>query len=129
MFQEFIVVGNLGNEPELRQTANGTPVTAFKLAINKSWTDTAGHRQDKTVWVRVNCWRKLAETVAQHLHKGSKVLVVGEVEGASVYNGKDGQPAATIEITANVVRFLDTRQAATDSAAAGPELRDEDIPF
>ncbi|RIK41428.1 MAG: single-stranded DNA-binding protein [Chloroflexi bacterium] len=142
MYQQITMVGNLGSDPEMRYTPSGVPVASFRMAVNKSWTGEDGQRQDKTTWFRVTAWRKLAETVSQYLTKGAKVLVVGEIEDARPYTDRDGNLRATLEVTAQVVRFLNTRGemqgVGSDTgasfnhgghAAEAQEVRDEDIPF
>jgi len=86
------------------------------MAVNRTWTDADGNRKDKTTWFRVSAWQKLAEIVSQHLKKGSKVMVIGEVEEASVYTGKDGKAAASLEITAKTIKFLDNREDKDESS-------------
>jgi hypothetical protein len=80
VFQQTLIIGNLGKDPEMRYTPDGTPVTSFTVAVNKRWTGRDGSEQDKTTWYRVTCWRKLAETTNQYLKKGKQVMVIGEVE-------------------------------------------------
>ena len=70
MYQQIVLIGNLGNDPELRYTPSGVPVASFDLAVKKSWTDAEGGKQEKTTWFRVTAWRKLAEIAAQYLAKG-----------------------------------------------------------
>lgn len=138
MFQEFIAVGNLGNDPEMRYTPAGDPVTSFSLAINKTWTDQQGQKHDKTLWVRVSAWRKQAEVVAQYLHKGSRVLVVGELEPAQAYINKEGKPQATIEVKADTIKFLsakgegpvqETAPAPGEASTTAHPANPEDVPF
>jgi len=142
MYQQITLVGNLGSDPEMRYTPSGVPVASFSLAVNKTWTGQDGQKQDKTTWFRVTTWRKTAEIVSQYLNKGSKVLVIGELEDARTWTDRDGNHRASLEVTAQTVRFLsgrgDNMAAAAESAAPGsqsthhaesPELRDEDIPF
>lgn len=135
MYQQITLVGNLGNDPELRTTSNGTPVCNFSLAVNKQWTNRDGEQNEKTVWFRVTVWQRQAETVARYLHKGSRVLVVGEVEEASAYVNKAGEPAATLEVTGRTVKFLGGGAAEGDDdvpfANGGDRYStpDEDIPF
>jgi single-strand DNA-binding protein len=136
-----MLMGNLGNDPEMRYTPSGIPVTSFSLAVNKSWVSQDGQRQDKTIWFRVTAWRKTAETVSQYLTKGQRVLVVGEIEEARAYTDRDGNMRASLEVTAQTIKFLGSRNEATGGheagsygapaapAAEGQELRDEDIPF
>lgn len=106
MFQQLILVGNLGNDPELRYTNGGTPVAHFDLAVNKDWKDSAGEKQSKTVWVRVTVWRTLAENCANYLSKGKRVLVVAELGEPNAYLDKEGNPRATNEVTGLRVTFL-----------------------
>jgi len=106
MFNQVLLIGNLGSDPELRFTPGGVPVAHFDLAVNKEWTDEAGQKQSKTVWTRVTCWRKLAETCSQYLTKGKRVLVVGDLESANAYIDREGNARATNEVTAGRVLFL-----------------------
>lgn len=106
MYQQIILIGNVGNDPELRHTANGTPVCNFRLAVHRRWTTQSGEKNEKTTWFRVTAWQKQAETVSQYLSKGRQVMVIGEVEEASSYTSKTGDPATTIEVTARLIKFL-----------------------
>ena len=139
MYQSITMIGNLGNAPEMRYTPSGVAVASFSLAVNKEWTTDAG-KQSKTVWFRVTTWRKQAEIVSQYLNKGSKVMVVGEIEEARAFTDRDGNNRASLEVTAQTVKFLSGRGEMPGGAEAGspghanhaaesPELRDEDIPF
>jgi len=134
VFQQTLIIGNLGKDPEMRYTPDGTPVTSFTVAVNKRWTGRDGSEQDKTTWYRVTCWRKLAETTNQYLKKGKQVMVIGEVE-ATAFLGQDGQPRATLELTAREVKFLGGRDdAGSMGASTGPSStnyaqEEEDIPF
>ena len=136
MHMKIILIGNLGGEPESRYTPSGDLVTSFSLAVNKSWTKD-GVKQDKTTWFRVSCWRKLGETVAQYLHKGSKVYVEGNELSARPYQNKtSGEWVASLDVTADTVRFLDSKadgqtpgQVAANAVPSLNEVREEDIPF
>ncbi len=137
MYQQITLVGRLGNDPEMRYTPSGVPVTTFSLAVSRTWTGQDGQRQEKTTWFRVTVWRKQAEVVSQYLTKGRQVLVVGEVEEARPWMDRDGNPRASLEVTANVVRFLgsraDTMEVPSGGATAAPASSEadseEDIPF
>lgn len=138
MYQQITLVGNLGRDPEMRYTTSQIPVTTFSLAVTRNWTNHEGERQEKTIWFRVVAWRKLAETASQYLTKGSKVLVVGQVEEPTTFTDREGKVRASLEVTADVIRFLSTRGdgvvgggvAAPASAGGGAtEVHDEDIPF
>ena len=105
MFQKSIIVGNLGQDPEMRYTPSGKAVTNFTVAVNRKWTNHSGEQQEKTTWFRVAAWEKLAELCNQYLSKGRLVLVEGEVE-ASAYTSQEGEVKASLELTARNVRFL-----------------------
>lgn len=136
MYQQITLAGNLGSDPEMRYTPSGVAVTTFSLAVNKTWTTQDGQRQDKTTWFRVTAWRSLAETCSKYLSKGRQVLVIGEVEEARPWTDKDGNTRASLEVTAQVVRFLGNRG---DSVGGGgghsaqennnDVTAEEDIPF
>lgn len=109
MYQSITLVGNLGSEPESRYLPAGDMVTTFSVAVNKTWKDASGQTQSKATWFRVSAWRKLGETASQYLKKGMKVLIVGEMQPARAYTDKNGQPAAQLELTADTIRFLDSK--------------------
>jgi single-strand DNA-binding protein len=118
-YQVHIIVGNLGETPELRE-ASGQPVTTFSVAVNSR----RGENQT-TTWYRVTAWNALAETVCQYLEKGRRVLVDGYNLRASAYIDRDGNPRASLELTANRVQFLDSAQNGEDST----EDSTEEVPF
>ena len=132
MYQQITLIGNLGNDPEMRYTPSGVAVASFSLAVNKSWTTEGGEKQDKTTWFRVTCWRKQAEVVSQYLGKGKQVMVVGEVEEARAFTDKSGNQRASLEVTATIVRFLSggkTEAAAGNGQEPAAGVGDEEIPF
>jgi single-strand DNA-binding protein len=108
MYQKMLVIGFLGGDPVMKYTPEGVPVTDFSVATNRKWKGADGELKEKTTWFRVTAWRKLAETCNTFLRKGKLVLVEGEVE-ASPFLGQDGQPKASLKLTASNVRFLGTR--------------------
>ena len=69
MFQQIMIIGNLGRDPEMRYTNSGTAVTNMNVATSRSWTGNDGERQEKTVWFRVAAWNKLAESCNSYLTK------------------------------------------------------------
>ena len=136
MYQQITLIGNLGNDPEMRYTPSGVPVTSFSLAVNRTWTGQDGQKHDKTTWFRITTWRKQAEIVSQYLTKGRQVLVIGEIEDARPWTDKDGKQRASLEVTATTVRFFGGRDGTASSygpptpTEAPPEyVGEEDIPF
>ena len=130
MYQNIVVVGNLGRDPEMRYTASGTPVTSFSVATTRRWKSAEGEDREKTTWFRVSAWGQLAEVCNQYLTKGRLVLVEGEVD-ASAWTGNDGEARATLELRARNVQFLGRRGDDFGAPSeAGPEGEDEgDLPF
>lgn len=141
MYHKVIIVGNLGRDPEMRYTPDGTPVTNFSVATNRRWTNQDGSQGEETVWFRVSAWRRLAETCNQYLTKGRQVFVEGimrpdpETGGPRIWTGNDGQARASFEVVAHTVRFLGGRG---DQVGAGPPsdveepagmMEADDIPF
>ena len=141
MYQNLTLIGNLGGDPIMRYTPSGVAVADFSLAVNRSWTGQDGQQQTKTIWFKVSCWNKLAETVTQYLTKGRLVLVVGEIEEARTYIDKNtGEARASLEVKASSVRFLGKTEGgmpapATQVSKQNAELNginvenEEDIPF
>ena len=138
MYQKVIVAGNLGSDPALRYTPDGTPVTSFSVAVNRRWTDKDGRQQERVVWFRVTAWKRLAETCAQYLAKGKPVLVEGTLTEPRPYQGKDGQWRASLDVTAATVKFLGGREDALASGSNAPDsgaagrldvVDEEEIPF
>lgn len=100
MYQSLTIIGRLGRDPEMRFTPQGQGVCQFSVAVDSKKDDAK-----VTTWFRVSAWGKLAETCNAYLRKGSLVLVEGRVK-ASAYLDKDQQPQASLEVTADAVKFL-----------------------
>ena len=105
MYEQMTIIGRLGGDPEMRYTPSGVPVTNFDVAVTRRWRDRDGNQQERTKWVRVTAWRKLAEICNEHLSKGRLVFVQGEAS-AEPWLGQDGKPRATLALTAETVKFL-----------------------
>ncbi len=136
MWQQVIIVGNVGRDPEMSYTPQGIAVCKFSVAVNKV-TGKGENRKEKTIWFRVTVWRERAETASQYIKKGMRIMVIGEID-VSVYTDKQGQPAATLELTANDFKFLDRRgeggeageyQGARDTTGGQAVDDVSDIPF
>jgi len=128
------VIGNLGNEPEMRFTPSGRPVTSFRVATNWRYTTPDGERKEETEWFTVVAWGRLAEQCNQFLTKGRLIYVEGRLR-LRTWEGQDGQRRARNEIVADRVKFLDRQvitgaemSAKPEEAEAG-ELAPDDIPF
>jgi single-strand DNA-binding protein len=134
MFQTIILAGNLGRDPEMRYTPSGQAVTSFSVATNRQYTNNNGETVKETIWFRVSVWGKMAETCNQYLKKGSKVLVEGRLTadaatgGPRIWNGQDGSPRASFEVSAQTVRFLSSRNENEGGMGGGAPISDEGMP-
>src|SRR5579885_2560676 len=108
---KVILVGRLGQNPEVRYTPSGAAVANFSVATNESWTDKSGQKQERTEWHKVVVWGKLAELCSQYLTKGRQVYLEGRLQTRQ-WQDKDGQTKYTTEIQAQTVQFLGGGQGA-----------------
>ena len=109
MLNKCMIIGNLGADPEMRYTANGTPVTSFRVATSRQYGGSDGERHEETEWFSVVTWARLAETCSQYLSKGRQVYVEGRLRSRS-YEGRDGQTRFVNEINLTDVQFLSRPQ-------------------
>ncbi len=103
-YEKLTIVGNLGQDPEIKYTNDGTEVTNLSVAVNKKRKDGS----KVTAWYRVSVFGPTAENVAKYLKKGSKVLAECSNLRVNVYTQKDGKPAASLDVTAERIVFLDS---------------------
>ncbi len=114
---KVILIGNLGNDPEVRYTPNGNAVATISLATSETWRDKqSGELQDRTEWHRVVFFNRLAEIVGEYLRKGSKIYVEGSLRTRK-WQDKTGLDRYTTEIIANEMHMLDSRSNHTGSAS------------
>jgi len=145
-----ILIGNLGADPDLRYTPNGTAICAMSLATSEQWTDkSSGERHERTEWHRVVLWGKLGEVAAQYLHKGSRCYIEGSLQTRK-WQAQDGGDRYTTEIKARDMQMLDAGNRSADSHTGAaqtahdagpreprqahgqfqqPDVFDDDIPF
>lgn len=108
-WHQTVVVGRLGNDPELRYMQNGRAVCNFSVAVSERWQDRqSGEQREKTTWYRVAVWGGQAESCNTYLSRGRQVMVIGNVS-AHGYINNNGEPAASLDLTAREVRFLGSR--------------------
>ena len=127
---KVILVGNLGQDPEVKFTAGGAAVTTLSIATSDSWKDKdSGMDKERTEWHRVVLWRRLAEIAGEYLKKGSKVYIEGQLQTRKWE--QEGQTRYTTEIIARDIQFLDSRGSANTSNQEGKEMSEEpasDVP-
>jgi len=115
MINKAILVGNVGNEPEIRTLDNDTKVATFSLATSERYQDKSGQRQERTEWHRIVAWRGLAGTIEQYVHKGTKLYIEGRITYRQ-YKDKDGNDRFTTEIVANEMKMLDSRNGGSSNS-------------
>lgn len=106
---KVILVGNVGNAPEVRQTTEGNAITTLSLATSETWKDKqTGEKQEKTEWHRVVFFKQLAEIVGKYVRKGSKLYIEGSLRTRK-WQDQQGIDRYTTEIVANDMQMLDSR--------------------
>ena len=127
---KVILVGNLGQDPEVKYTAGGAAVTTLSLATSESWKDKdTGTDQEKTEWHRVVLWRRLAEIAGEYLKKGSKVYIEGQLQTRKWE--QDGQTRYTTEVIGRDMQFLDSRASTSENSSyenSNPDMVSQDLP-
>ncbi len=101
------LIGRLTKDPELRYTSQGVGVATFTLAVQRNYSDNNGERQ--TDFIQCISWRKLAETIANHLVKGSLIACEGRIQTRN-YENQQGQRVYVTEVVVNEVQFLETKE-------------------
>lgn len=137
---KVILIGNLGRDPEVRYTPDGTAVANFTIATSERWKDkNTGEMQERTEWHRIVAWRKLGEICGEYLSKGKQVYIEGRLQTRSWE--KDGVTKYTTEIIASDMKMLGTKadadtyrppepsQTPESSGPPLPDKQNDDIPF
>ena len=114
MLNKIMLIGNLGRDPELQVTSDGTPFTRFSLAVSRNYTTKSGEKREETEWFNVVAWRQLAETCERYLHKGSKVYIEGRLTQRK-YIDKNGLERTSVEVIANDMEMLTPKAASSGS--------------
>jgi len=139
---KVILVGNLGQKPEIRYTKDSKPIASFSIATSESWKDkTTGDMVEKTEWHNVTFFGRIAEVAEQYLDKGSKVFVEGKLQ-TDKWEDENGNKRSATKIIGNNMQMLDSRgsnnsssfdesSSAQNEAHASQEgsFSEEDIPF
>lgn len=149
---KVILIGNLGKDPEVKHTPQGTPVAKFSLATNERYKDKDGNWQDRTEWHNIVAWQRLAEIAGEYLKKGGKVYIEGRLQTRSWDDKTTNQKKYMTEVVASDLILLSGRaeggeggggysrgaasaggsnnfdQSMPEPASVGP-ISDDDIPF
>jgi single-strand DNA-binding protein len=129
MINKWIGIGNLGADPELKYTPNGSAVCDLRMACSRKWKDKDGSQKEETEWVRVTVWGKQGETCKEYLAKGRQVYVEGRLH-TEQWTDKQGQKRYTTKIVAEQVKFLGGKgEAPQSTGAVPPSDGDDNVPF
>lgn len=139
---KVILVGNVGQDPEVKYTPSGIPVAKFSVATNERFKDRSGEWQDRTEWHNVVAWQRLAEIIGEHVKKGSKLYIEGKLETSSWDDRQSGGKRYRTEIIARDIVLLGPHVDVEDNDNAKrngsehqqtrpspSEITDEEIPF
>lgn len=124
MLNKIMLIGNLGRDPEMNVTGDGTPFTRFSIAVNRRTKNAKGERGEETEWFNVVAWRQLAELCHTYLHKGSKVYIEGRLTQRK-YTDKNGVERTSVEVIASDVEFLNGKK---QGSAEADLVTDEEFP-
>ncbi len=137
---KVILIGNLGKDPEIRTTPQGTSLARFSLATTSTWKDASGAKQERTEWHDIVAWEKLAQICGEYLHKGKMVYVEGSLQTRS-WEDQNGQKRYKTEVKASNVVMLSRREDgaragaarevadAVEAPVASGAAYDDDVPF
>lgn len=119
---KVMLIGNVGKEPELKETPGGVPVTSFRMATSESWKDREGNLKEHTDWHTIVAWRGLAKVINQLVTKGTRIYVEGRIQTRN-YDDSDGNRRQVVEILADNVLVLEDRKNGRNSES------DDDIDY
>ena len=133
---KVILIGFLGGAPEVRFTPQGKPVGTFSVAVNESWKDTQGARQERVEWFRIVCFGRLAEICGEYLSKGRHVYVEGKLKTWK-WEDREGEKRTTVEVVASQMRILDSPRKNGNGATVDASINEQpqsqpnggDVPF
>jgi len=112
MLNKIMLIGNLGKDPELQVTSEGTSLTRFSLAVNRSYKSASGEKVEETEWFTIVVWRQLAEICERYLHKGSKVYIEGRLSQRK-YADREGIQRTAVDVIATAMEMLSPKPASS----------------
>jgi len=127
MINKVILIGHLGKDPELKNTASGIAVCNFTLATSEKFKDKTGEMQSRTTWHNIVAWDKQAEIIKEYVKKGSKLFIEGKISNRS-YEDKEGIKRYVSEVVVNNFKFLDAKNDKPKVEDDKPEPEEESLP-
>lgn len=135
MVNKVILIGNLGADPEVRYSQNGTAIASFRMATTESWKKQDGSKEELTEWHRIVAFGRLGEICGEYLSKGSKVFVEGRLQTRK-WQDRDGNDRYTTEIVAREMKMLSPKGGGDQSGGQTMEeppypepIMGDDVPF
>lgn len=133
-FNKVILAGRLTAAPELKTTPNGTKVTSFSIAVQRSYKDNSGTYP--TDFINCIAWRNAAEFISNYFHKGSSICIIGSIQTRS-YEDKNGNKRTAVEVEVKETKFVDSRNESGGTASVNAsesfmefeEVSDDELPF
>jgi len=133
--QKVMLIGNLGRDPEVKYSQQGTAIAQFSVATSERWKDKDGEPQEHTEWFAVKAFNRLAEIAGEHLHKGSRIYVEGRKRTESWDDKQTGAKHYRDLVYADRIEFLDSRGGGNghhdpaESASDETTVSGQDVPF
>ena len=130
-----LIIGNLGQDPEVKYTASGTMVVNVNIAVNEHYKDTKGEKQQRVNWFRITCFSRLGEIVSQYCKKGSKIGITGQLRQNTWTDKETGTNRSMVSILAREIELLSPKGDSNGSAAPpnndsdNSQVFEDDIPF
>jgi single-strand DNA-binding protein len=131
---KVILIGFLGEAPEIKFSQQGKPVGTFSVAVTENWKDAQGTKQERVEWFRIVCFGRLAEVCGQYLDKGRHVYLEGRLQTRK-WEDRGGEKRTTVEVVANQMRILDPApnngngRKTAESSRATQDADENDNPF
>jgi single-strand DNA-binding protein len=125
---KVMIIGRLGQDPEMRYTPSGRPLTKFQLAANRSWTTADGEKKTETEWFNIVAWGKLAEICNQYLKKGQQVYIEGRLHTRR-WQDDDGANHSSVEVITQEMIMLDGRAGDENDPESDDMPGEEEYPF
>lgn len=116
-FNKVILLGNLTADPELRTTPNGQNVASFSLAVNRTWNNAQGEKQEETSFINCTAWGRTGETIAKYIGKGRQLLVSGRLQQRTWQDKDTGKNRSAIDVVVEEFSFVNDGRGGDSSAA------------
>ena len=127
-FNKVILMGNLTADPELRTTTTGQNVASFTIAVNRTWNNAQGERQEETSFINCTAWGKTGETIAKYVSKGRQLLVSGRLQQRTWQDKDTGKNRSALDVVVEEFSFVnDGSRNSTSSAPQTNEPVVEDL--